>query len=161
MQKIGIILLTICAVSATAAPEPQTKLSTYERPTDANLQKAITTLYKAVNTTSEAKKDKYTADARKLLTARKVSHTFPGAVYVNGVKQFEKGEDSAYDFDNTCFQGRVADAANLINLALEQGLWSGDEEKVIGAEAQGAKINLSVHDGPNDENINVDISECR
>ena len=161
MKAMFFSLMSLLVIPTMASAEALTKLATHERPTDTHIQIAISTLYKALNTKSEDSKDRYLALARKKINTRKVEHTYPGAVFVDGVKQFEKGEDSPYDFDRTCFKGDAKDVANLINLALEQNFWSGDEESVQSAKENGKNIKLKIHDGPNNEDFETEIFACR
>ncbi len=157
----SIIFSIFLTFPALASAEVQTKLSIPARPTDASIQTAISTLYKALHTKNEESKDRYLSQARKKINTRKVERTYPGAVYVDGIKQFEKGEDSAYDFRVTCFKGDVQDVVQLINLALELNFWSGDEDSIQSAKIDGKNVKLKIHDGPNNEDFEVEIFACR
>lgn len=161
MKMLIFIICSLLVTPALASTEDQTSILMRERPTDSQLQTAISTLYKAINTEKMKNKDRYILQARKLINVQQVTRIFPGAVFVDGIKQFENGEDSAYDFRVTCFKGEVKDVENLINLSLEQGFWSGDEEAIESAKVNEKNITLQIHDRPNDEKFEVEISPCQ
>lgn len=161
MKALFLTIFSFLVFPALASTDAQTKIAIHARPTNAKIQAAISTLYKALHSEDESAKERHTTKARKLLDTRKVEHTYPGAIYVDGIKQFENGEDSPYDFRATCYKGEVTDAAHLINFALEQNFWSGDEDSIQSAEPNEKSIILSIHDGPNNENYTVEISVCK
>lgn len=160
MKKLILMAITMGAFSAVASTGSETNLASYTNPTDANIRKAVRTLSNALKTGDSEEKARQLHLARKLLNTRKIETTYAAAIYVDKVKQFEGGEDSAYNFDETCYLGNTKAAAELINAALEQGLWAGDEESVQSAAVNGKEIDLKVHDGPNDEDMDFTIKAC-
>jgi hypothetical protein len=99
--------------------------------------------------------------ARKLTEDRSVVKKIAADLICDGAKQFENDEyvDNPTD---CCYKGEVADAKVLVETAVFQsGKWEWDEYKVSKVSTRGQNLEITIHDGPNNEDNSLVASKCQ
>jgi hypothetical protein len=155
MKSIILILIVSTSIFARVS----TSLKVPAEPSNEKIEWAIKHLKNAQRNINKSQNLK---TARNLIAKTTKKVTYYAAVYVNGNKQFNDWGDEvlSWNFSGYCYKGKVSEAVNLINKALELGYWDSDEEWIEKATVNGKNIDLLLIDGPNEYNWTVSFGVC-
>lgn len=162
MSKVRISLCAAIVLFSFNVFAQSTTIQTVDIVSDENIDKAIATLRAAKSTSTDADRNAKIIAAKNLLVNGVGNVTYKASVEVNGQRQFD-GEDfyGMPDFENTCFRGTAQEASRLISAALNLENWNSDEEWITSVVVSGRNINIVVHDGPNEVDLEYSIAPCK
>lgn len=162
MSKIRFAFITAITVFTFNVFAQSTTLKTVGIVPDKSIDEAIASLRAAKAAKTDADRNAKVSAAKNLLVNQVGDVTYRASVEVNGEKQFD-GTDfyGMPDFENTCYRGTAQEASRMILAALNLENWNSDEEWITSVVVSGQDIDIVVHDGPNEQDLEFSISACQ
>lgn len=155
-----ILFVSLLLGFAAPAFAQQTELQVPGTISDKQIADAIANLELARTMTEPSARHDLIVAAKEDLVAQPATEVFAAEVESEGDKQFIEEYSGMPHLHGTCFRGAPTETARLINRALEVGQWEGDEERILSAKADGAKVILKIEDQPNESIFDFELESC-